>query len=181
MGWTSYPVYGKVNRKHECDLVYGGETEKYRWEVLKSAMVGSTYYAAVRRTDKATGESRVFAGVCLTSIDKGEFYYKDMSEDMGPYQFKCPSSILDLLSETTNEYALTWRKECRKHNKRQQPGKLPIGTTIEFMLGGELTQATKCAPAFQFKTPWWSTGNLTYIKKKNIPTEFTIVKKGDQK
>ena len=176
MGWTSYPVYGKVNRKSECDRVYSGETENGIWKVLKSAMVGSTYYAAVERTNKATGETKVFAGVCLTSIEKGEFYYKDMDESMHPFQYKCPNSILDLLTETEYEPAKEWRRLCREHNAKPNLGRLPIGTTIEFKLGESTFQATKRAPAYQFRTPWWSMGDLTYIKKKDIPEDFRVIK-----
>lgn len=179
MGWTSYPTYGKVNRRHECDRVYSGETDAARWEVLKSAMVGSTYYAAVKRTDKATGASKVFAGVCLTHIEKGEFYYKDMDESMHPYQYKCPNSILDLLTETEYEPAKEWRRICREHNARPNLGLLPIGAVIEFELqmpeGKRTFRATKRIPMYQFKTPWWEVDG-GYIKKKNIPENFRVIK-----
>ena len=33
-----------------------------------------------------------------------------MSEDMGPYESKCPKGIIDLLSPTESEYAKAWRK-----------------------------------------------------------------------
>ena len=176
MGWTAYYIDGKIDRKHECDKVYGGETEKFIWEVLKSTMVGSTYYAAVKRTEKATGESKVFAGVCLTAVEKGEFYYKDMSESCGPCERKCPNSILDLLTETDSEWANEWREECRAYNAMPKPGKLPIGAVIEFEWGGKTIRATKHGPAFQFKTPFWMLDDGCYIKKKNIPENFKIIK-----
>jgi len=176
MGWTAYHVYGKIDRKSECDKVYNGETEKTIWKVLKSAMVGSTYYAAVERTDKETGKSKVFAGVCLTQVHNEEFYYKDMDESMGPCERKCPNSILELLTETDSEWANEWRERCRAWNALPKPGKLPIGAVIEFELGGKPIQATKHGPAFQFKAPFWMLDNGCYIKKKNIPEKFKIIK-----
>lgn len=177
MGWTSYPIYGKLDRKSECDKVYSGETEKTIWKVLKSAMVGSTYYAAVEKTDKETGKSKVFAGVCLTQVHDGEFYYKDMDESMGPGVFKCPNSILDLLTEPEYEYGKEWRERCRAYNALPKPGKLPIGAVIEFTTrDGKTIRATKHGPAFQFKTPFWMLDNGYYIKKKNIPENFKIIK-----
>lgn len=175
MGWTSYPVYGDVNRKKECDRVYTGENDTTEWIVLKSTMVGSVYYAAVMRIDKETRKSRVFAGICLTRVEKGEFWYKDMDESCGPFENKCPNSILKLLSDTPYEFAKEWRKRCREYNSKPKLGKLPIGTTIEFTRGGETIQATKMSPAYQFKTPWWTVTGADYIKKNHIPEDFRVV------
>ena len=133
MGWTVYKAThytkkGTVDRKAECD--------KYRWgdeyELLKSAMVGATYYAAVRY--KTTGQ--VFAAVFLTTIRK-DFYnfgYKDMDETMGPGEAKCPANILALLTEPDNEFALSWRERCRQyHADKKAPtafANLPLGTRV---------------------------------------------------
>jgi hypothetical protein len=37
------------------------------------------------------------------------FTHKEVTETMGPCEDECPASILDLLSPTTNEFALEWR------------------------------------------------------------------------
>lgn len=56
MGWTEYVATqyknGTVDRKAECDILFDGSKSK----VLKSRMVGSTYYAAIQvhTPDKAT-------------------------------------------------------------------------------------------------------------------------------
>ena len=179
MGWTSYHIDGKINRKAECDNLYNCETDKYIWKVLKSVIVGSTYYAAVEKTDKDTGKSKIFAGVCLTSVDNSDwhnFSYKDMDESVGPFESKCPNSILNLLTETKYEYANEWRERCRKYNAKPKFGKLPIGTVIEFELNGKMYQATKHRPAYQFKTPFWMMENGNYIKKKQIPEDFKVIK-----
>lgn len=182
MGWTGYHATnynrrGEIDRRAECDEQMSGENERGKWEVLKSTMRGSTYYAAIRRTDKETGERHVFGCVCLTSVDMKDYFnfsYKDMDESMGPGCYDCPASILDLLSPTDNEYALTWRQKCREKAKAPDLGKLPIGTMIEFTIRGETCRAIKQAPAYQFKTPWWKIGPH-YIKKNHIPAEWRVV------
>lgn len=186
MGWTGYHAThydkrGNIDRRAECDERMSGETERATWEVLKSSLVGSVYYAAIRRTDKKTGENHVFGCVCLTSVDNSDYFnfsYKDMSEDMGPGESRCPVSILDLLSPTESEYAIAWRQRCRENAKNKNTlGRLPVGTVIEFeRWNGETVRAVKMSPAYQFKTPWWKrTDAQLYIKKNQIPANFRVV------
>ncbi len=182
MGWTSYQaIYytrsGAVDRKAECDRIFTEDSKFGKWEVLKSSMHGSVYYAAVRRT-RPDGESYVFGAVCLTSVDRGEFYYKDMDESMGPGCYDCPVSILNMLSPTDNEWALAWRAACRERAKnKNRLGDLPVGSVIEYEYAGKTERAVKRAAAYQFKSPWWQIldGALHYIKKKNIPENFRVV------
>ena len=100
-------------------------------------MVGSVYYGAIKylkrwKVDEKgnyikdengrdivenipTEEQKIVGYVVLTSVrDNYWFGYKDMSEFGMPYYFDCPKGILKLLSETDNEYANEWRKECYK-------------------------------------------------------------------
>lgn len=185
MGWTGYHAThydkrGNVDRRAECDEQMGGETDAGKWEVVKSSMRGSVYYAAIRRTDKQSGESRIFGCVCLTSVDSNDYFnfsYKSMSEDMGPNESKCPLSILSLLSPTESEWALEWRKRCRENAKdKNSLGLLPIGAEIEFEAGGRTVRAVKHAPAYQFKTPfWYIPAEGLYIKKNRIPQNFRVV------
>lgn len=199
MGWTSYLAShyknGKVDRKAEMDerytqhehdgSDYGGGTCHYpQMTVLKSAMVGSTYYAAVET--KYTGqEPVVWAAICLTSTnwsDGMNFGYKDMDETEHPYQYTCPKGILDLLSETDNENALEWRKKCEEYRKNKNSpdklNKLPVGSVIEYKRGDETIRLTKHAPAYQFKRPFWWDGTC-YYKEKYIPDSYVIIKRGE--
>ena len=133
MGWLYYNSVnlkpnGQVDRKKEID---GGFSEGYT--VIKSVMVGSVYYGAIRKD--GTGE--VFGCVCLTSSDKKggfNFGYKSMDETCGPYEKKCPLSILNLLTPTDDEWANEWRKQCRAYHKQQKSPtsfkNLPIGTKV---------------------------------------------------
>ena len=131
MGWTytqaKFWKKGKVDRKAECDslLTWGEQT------VLKSSMVGTTYYAAVKRGDN------VWGAIFLTATDGFDFGYKDMDETCMPYYFDCPVSILNLLTPTDNEYANKWRNACREKRakaKETDLSKMPIGTRIRITM-----------------------------------------------
>lgn len=196
MGWTSYaPTHfknGKVDRKAEIDERYTqkeGESQygyMHGLRVLKSQMVGSVYYGAIETTDSRNkpASKEVIGVVVLTSVSKGEFYYKDMDETMGPGEDKCPMSILKLLTPTKSECALAWRKRCEEYNKSKNAAnvsKLPIGTIIKFPWGskGEIMRIQKMSPQYQFRTSWWLIlGEMKYFKKCNIPNNFVIEEMG---
>lgn len=94
MGWTSMhvePTYNPkakkytVDRKAECDKLCGSDMVAWdsnkvigKFEVLKSVVVGSTYYAAIKRTKFATEtepeKSYVFAAVVLTSVNNKDYF-----------------------------------------------------------------------------------------------------------
>lgn len=185
MGWTFYnsdyyTKSGAVDRKKECDLMVNVENDKRKQTVLKSVMVGSTYYAAVEDIHKETNERMVFAIVILTSSDKANGYnfgYKDLDEFMGPCASKCPNSILDLLSPTDHEGALAWRERCRKFNSTKPLSALPIGTMIQYKRGdGETRRLIKCSPNHQFKRPWWyCPDDNTYSSAKYIPMDYEVI------
>lgn len=138
MGWTSqhathYNRYG-VNRKAECDDLINWSDEHHDFTVVKSRMVGSEYYAAVKNECGI-----VFGVVILTWVDNKDrfnFGYKIISEVDGPAYYNCPNSILDLLSETDDADAAHWRAKCRKYNESKKAisklYKMPVGTKVEF-------------------------------------------------
>jgi hypothetical protein len=189
MGWTGtraifYNKRGQVDRKAECDSVYNsemvsGEDKKVigKFTVLKSTMVGSVYYAAVRKTKFATEETpeetKVFAGICLTSVDNKKdsydnFFYRDMDESEGVGCYDCPASILRLLSDTKSEFAKEWREKCweriaEKKAKNKNPNSLnnlPIGSVIEM--------------------PYWEGGSIRLIKV-NYTSPKTIWRNGNRR
>lgn len=189
MGWTSYNAQyyknGKVDRKAECDYLNKTELNAdgtHMLTLLKSAMVGSTYYAAIECKSIADENDRkVFAVIYLTSVDNSDYYnfsYKDMNENCGPYQVECPKSILKLLTPTEHKYAKEWRKRCYEYhaNKKKSPNNLPIGTKIKCTIGSKEMILIKHAPAYQFKTWFWYDGNGGYVKKKCIPNNYEVIK-----
>lgn len=83
--------------------------------------------------------------VCLTRVQKGWFYYKDMDETMGPYAYKCPEKILRMLTPTDNENANEWRDKCWAIlEKQKNMPKLRVGmmlktnTPVEFRRGDKV-------------------------------------------
>lgn len=172
MGWTSihaenYYKSGAINRKKECDTLLS-ENKLNR---LKSAMVGGTYYAAVE--DK-TG--RVFAVVILTHCSGKEYFnfcYKLMDESYGPVESDCPDSILNLLSNTEEEYSLNWRTRCRKRNKDRKGLKsLSIGSQICIHTDGKSILRKSILPGFS--TPMWlgTNGNRLVRYKENLIIDY---------
>jgi hypothetical protein len=134
MGWLFYERKTNQTVREHLDEKLTWDSEIGKYKVLKSAMVGSTYYAAVERIQADT--RTVFAAVFLTqsrprATDGMTFGYKDMDESDGPTERKCPVSILNLLTETIYEYAKQWREDCRAYaqKKKQRP---KIGQTIQF-------------------------------------------------
>ena len=104
MGWTSYNARyyknGKIDRKREMDAYFTEGLNEGFYEIVKSAMVGSVYYAAVKqlmrcvKADNEKGydrvaipenEQKVHGVVMLTQVDMSDYYniaYKDISGDM---------------------------------------------------------------------------------------------------
>jgi hypothetical protein len=151
MGWTTcynathYKKDGSVDRRMECDdlLTYevkdaNGVVTK-RSHVVKSAMVGKVYYAAVQfdRTDGTPPE--VWAAVfdtCGKWKDGTIWGYKDMDETVGPYFYDCPESILNLLTPTKYETAQAWRDKCREHLAQKKLPQIEIAGVNIYYKGG---------------------------------------------
>ena len=155
MGWTSYHAThyknGKVDRKAECDAYFLEGLNRGHYEVVKSAMRGAIYYAAVKHLVKYVGrdedgksiyeslpkeDQSTFAAVFVTSVDNNDYYnfsYKDMEESMGPCYYDCPVNILNVLSPTDSEFANNWREQCRQKAKGTSKllRNLPVGTKIQ--------------------------------------------------
>ena len=204
MGWTStnVPVKYKngkpyIDRKEECDKLYNQpmvtmESNKPigKYEVLKSSMKGSIYYAAVKKTKFSEPEkATVFAAICMTSVklkDHFNFSYKDMDETCGPYYYDCPAGILELLSPTNNEYALNWRKKCiEKAEETRNPyslGNLPVGSIVKFKAPFEMKQFKKgdevtVQKMHVGKVTRWVCGSY-YYPSKIIGDEYDVVRRG---
>lgn len=187
MGWdytnaTHYTKKGDIDRKAEVDLLYHWSNDKTAVSVVKSCMVGSTYYAAVRVEDKETGEAQIKGKVVLTRLDsKSYFGYKAICETCGPGASQCPASILNLLSPTDDEWALAWRERCRNYIEEKKSPRalknLPVGAVIRYtMRNGKVAELVKHQPAYQFKRPfWYSRETGTYTPATRIPRDYEVV------
>lgn len=153
MGWTERKAEnyknGKIDRKAELIGEFNYHSDTCDYEVLKCSMRGAVGYMAVKYTNYNNADKNcVFGLVCLTSVrDNFWFGYKDMDETMGPYCYDCPHTILDLLTPTTNETALEWRKKCREKNTtnsiKAQMTKAKEGSTIRVTYRYETNLAEK--------------------------------------
>lgn len=212
MGWTSYRAThyknGKVDRKAECDAYFMEGLNRGYYDILKSSMVGSVYYAAVKPlqryskdtdgneiiVDIPTNEQEVFGAVFLTSTDSKDhlnFSYKAMDESYGPCYYDCPKGILDLLTPTNNEYANKWRIKCREQlEKKKNPNalsKLPEYTVIKVVLPFDTQRHSKGDELTLTKRKWgrickWLVnGSNCYFTSglmKSLEDDYEIIKKG---
>lgn len=90
------------------------------YQVVKSSMVGTTYYAAIARQDVKGNVKKIFAVIALTSMADAEFSFKEMQETEMPFAFDCPKTILKQLTPTTNKNSLKWRKRCKQQVRKKQ-------------------------------------------------------------
>lgn len=79
MGWdythaTHYTRTGAIDRKAEIDELYTWQNDTRKAEVVRSAMVGSTYYAAIKITELSTGEAETAAAVALTHTNSRDYF-----------------------------------------------------------------------------------------------------------
>ncbi|NNM77994.1 hypothetical protein HJG53_13890 [Sphingomonas sp. ID1715] len=116
MGWLFMESTGRFDSpQHYLDDQFTFRSERQQARVLRSEVVGQTYYAAVELTRAESVE--VIGLVCLLdfnpAVPTGSWGYKDMDEAMGPNEAACPARILDLLTPTTAPYAIAWRERCR--------------------------------------------------------------------
>lgn len=138
MGWTTTHKEKYISAKEYIEknlLVW--TSNDYQYKVLDGGVVKfRTYYGAVEKVEKATGVREVFAVVILLSYYKNEYHnfgYKDMCETMGPVQAECPARILNLLTETDNEYAKEWRQRCwNKINQRKNKPKIVKDNILKY-------------------------------------------------
>jgi hypothetical protein len=99
------------------------------------------YEVKVPAIDGLPAKTDVIGIVCLLrhvprAADGYTFGYKDMSEEMGPNESRCPKSILDLLTPTTYEYALAWRQRCRERiEKKAKAPKIKSNDWVQFAQG----------------------------------------------
>lgn len=112
-----------------------------RSRVVDAARWRGVSYLALEVPDGVIGV------VCLTvtrarANDRLTFGYKDMTEDMGPVEARCPVRILDLLSPLDqilvpgsdgHRYAAEWREQCRSYwQRRAERPRVSAGDLVVF-------------------------------------------------
>ena len=140
MGWT-YHYNIPRNERAEIEALCTFENEDRACRPIRTSQVGTVWYLAVEvQLKDLTAETYgyevdamgryVFGVVILTRRSAGEWGYKDMDESMGPVEAQAPLALLDLLSPTTKEYAISWREQCRK-TAAMRSRKIAHGDCIE--------------------------------------------------
>jgi hypothetical protein len=123
MGWSyGYQQVSDVKRQLEHhEGLFTTSLSGHSYTVLDSAIVGNTYYAAVRRITPEQPAGYVFATVILFRNPKSGFGYKDMCESMGPCEVACPLRILDKLTPVDElphaSHAGEWREAVRQYHR----------------------------------------------------------------
>jgi hypothetical protein len=115
MGWTEMYRFKPVKDWFKDEIEGAYLVGEVKHKVLEVKIVHRTQlYAAIQQKS-----GNVYAVIGLLRYHKGcyNFSYKLMSEYEMPYYFKCPKSILDKLTPTTDEYAIQWREECRQYHQ----------------------------------------------------------------
>ena len=192
MGWDgSIPTNfknGRVDKKAELDSRYTWEDNTTKCSVKKSKMVGSEYYAAIEYQNIKKGIKKIIGIVALTRMSDGYLMVKTMEETVGPYYYNCPVDILDLLTPTENEYALKWRRECRKNATKPKISVLEEGSIIAFTVPcdtkynhkGDVVRLEKRSRNNNKRKSykWIQLDHFCYWPTKMIPREFTVIKDG---
>lgn len=146
MGWYFQHIRGRS--RADKDRFLRSEIEqisdkpgKAAISVIKSAFVGSTWYAAVRISVPDQPPYTV-AHVFPTQMCRdGEFGYKPMDERVGPCEASCPVGIMGLLTPIeqlpNRSYAGEWRtRVAAEHERaaglRRLSARIVNGTRIRF-------------------------------------------------
>lgn len=106
--------------------------------------VNGVFYAAVE-TPRHPGE--VWALVALTNWVPSEYHnfgFKDMSEEMGPYEHRAPLSVLNALTPTDHPAAMEWRERVAQYHEQRAAlrglrdgDQIVLGTPLPFTDGQE--------------------------------------------
>ena len=99
--------------------------ERYKqsksWEILdhKSTRFGKHLWALVKHEDHAS-----FIVLFKLGSSYGDWYYKTIDEQMGPYAIDCPVSLIDKAGPACNEMSEKWRRRVRLRANKQRNLKL---------------------------------------------------------
>ncbi len=150
MGWSF--AYADVGRKAHVAEIMSAKHFGPDFTPIKGRAVGNHIWQLVRQESA----NRTFITLDLIAKDRnGGWGYKGMSEDMGPYYYDCPLSLIDAASDPINESAAKWREDVRKYHAAKLPKKtLAPGLVVEY--GGH---------QYRLESPWaprkgWSVTRL---------------------
>jgi hypothetical protein len=117
MAWTSGDFAGRLTARAAVAFVFGKDVTQE--QLVDAVKIEDVVYAAVR----CKGTQRVWGIVFIVHREGERLHVKPISENLGPFDDRCPSRILDLLSEPRTEEARDWRARCRTRGQAEQPGR----------------------------------------------------------
>ena len=168
MGSTgSFVPYGKKPKEVVLEYNNSLREDGKEWKILKHKSVRRTGYEwpNVIYAAYQIPSGKVIGLVILYKYYQKdrEVVHKEVTEDMGPRHSECPNNILDMLSETDNEFALEWRARCREFNAKPKPKKLEDGDKVRFPDGfGDLSADTVFTVQKRKRTIRFRSGNVLY-------------------
>jgi len=124
MGWTSFRDHtphqsrAEIIRREFTQAATAANPTSWGFEQI--AERGAIVYAIMYR-DTPEQPRAYFGMVFITQRKNGEFSYKDMGEECGPYYYEAPLGMinkLDHLAPATG-YAAKWREGVRMHHARK--------------------------------------------------------------
>lgn len=126
MGWTSFSANGRTaNEILTAEFTQSANRAdgsiQTQWDVIDSSTRGREWYAVIRTTNPGDGYTRYFGMVCLWSMKNGEFAYKDIAEECGPYAANAPIRLINKLNALGlphNTMAAEWRAQCIKNAQK---------------------------------------------------------------
>lgn len=134
MPWIEQPKSAVQSLSDFIAGSYHFETQTEIFRPLDIEQRANEAYLAVQCRDKATGEARVFAGVCAVDKTPSNIAIKRMAEHMVGTDFvNCPKRILDQLSDTSDPVALKWRGMCLETEyRRRRAMEIEPGAVLQF-------------------------------------------------
>ena len=128
MGWFFSNQYFQSIKDYAKSITKRQENEHGIWETTKSSLRGQHLWTIMQVYTKKTKETKSFIVLYLIERYKGQWGYKDVSEDMGPNYYDCPVTFLKLVDKPMNKYSEKWRTTVRmywdRYNARQRAKRL---------------------------------------------------------
>jgi len=110
MGWTFFDANGRTaNEILTAEFTQSANRAdgsiQTQWDVIDTSTRGREWYAVIRTTNGGDGFVRHFGMVCLWTLKKDVFGFKDMADECAPYYYNAPRRILDLLDKVAPNHS----------------------------------------------------------------------------
>jgi len=154
MGWTFFPdTASKTAKQIIVDEFTQYGADGWTHGVEYATQNGSTVYLVMWRENLAQKVARSYYGlIVLTCRKKGQFGYKEIGEECGPYYYGASLKMLDLLDRLAPvdplSLAAGWRIRCRAayaDKKAKRAIKWQPGQKVQFSATGPVYEIVSSA------------------------------------